>query len=73
MFSSASIEQSRARCIAHVDLDAFYTQADPAVALPAPAGLRGRYANIHFFRLMLVDSGRLVPQHWNIVTGHFLR
>ncbi|KAL6747480.1 membrane bound O-acyl transferase family protein [Haematococcus lacustris] len=35
--------------------------------------LWGRYANIHFFRLMLVDSGRLVPQHWNIVTGQFLR
>nr|QNL10711.1 LPAT [Haematococcus lacustris]QNL10738.1 acyl-CoA: diacylglycerol acyltransferase 1 [Haematococcus lacustris] len=40
---------------------------------PSGRPLWGRYANIHFFRLMLLDSGRLVPQHWNIVTGQFLR
>mmetsp|Transcript_35415 Transcript_35415/g.89650 ORF Transcript_35415/g.89650 Transcript_35415/m.89650 type:complete len:497 (-) Transcript_35415:257-1747(-) len=33
----------------------------------------GRCSNIHFFLLLATDSARLVPLHWNIITGVFLR
>lgn len=34
---------------------------------------RGRTSNIHFFHLLTTDSARLVPLHWNVTTGVFLR
>lgn len=33
----------------------------------------GRTSNIHFFHLLTTDSARLVPLHWNVTTGVFLR
>lgn len=38
-----------------------------------PCARRGRCSNIHFFLLLATDSARLVPLHWNIITGVFLR
>ncbi len=33
----------------------------------------GRCTNVRFLGMWLADSSRIVPQHWNIRTGVFLR